>query len=1469
MSNAVEIALPKLPPLTLGRFDSDNFHDWVHTAQRFFVQYKLWDILTGETPNPAGDVEPSVTSGKIDLGPNVEPHDDGTIHRFLKGDPETPYEVSVFKWNEKHNLAYNYLLDSVKYDRAAYSRIVGCKTAPDAWQQLVTQYGARSDAKLGMLEEQLYQLKKGAETSMSKHIDTYSGLIEQIQFHLPSTKRWNDGSINRRFLRTLNMSEWLPWIRATGDRIETMTPAQLYAEILIDDEVLYGRQPDSKEANLANRIGGNSANGGGSSKRNKRTNKGKNNRFQPYDGHTYDGKRPDANYVKSMKEKWGSDYRECKFCTWPGHLVNDCKKLKELKSKGSKRSTGQKSSGNAHANSNQENTSAGQFIGWETSITELVASTTTINGEHIWGLDSHANVHITANRNRFVTYRQLENPEIVRGWQGGVDTVVGIGSIDLHGQQGQYRLHNVYYAPKARKQLLSEAKLLIIDDLIRVYGQDVRQTRKFTLKSGDSKFTLDGKIVDDLYYVFEAESRYQSNATTRSMTVQDRGAVESDGDGESENENFNVAPSSQPIRRPDFRHLTLSSTSTNQSSDDSASEIPQSPEPNEAQNDTSIDDATLWHNRLIHRAIATLQKAGIVSESAQIRRHRRPCRACIQGKHKKLPYRRYDHNTPRTLWRVHSDMSGMSVPSIKTNFRYFTCFVDDKSRYAWIHFTDRKDAKSIHDVFEIWRADAENKSGNTVSFLQTDEGGEYESVMGKLLERTGVTHLTSPPYSHQSNGLAERFNLTLKDAARTMMIHANLPQSFWAKAMLVATEIYNMLPHSATGKAPYEEFWKLPVPSLDRYKVFGCIIETHVPKETRPPLSMWDKRANRCVYVGTDSRSGYEYWDIQNNRFNHTHNCTFFENEFPTSDDFPTDPTGFQRPKRKSARVIPPTSNVTQESLSETQSEIQFSEPSDQQPILDTIVVQRGPPEHESNATQLPVNDKPSFDEALAGCDAPVWRIAMLDELRSIDENGVWKMHHLPPNQRPLGCRWVLTIKRDAQGKIERHKARLVVQGFGQQFGINYDETYAPVIRIDNVRLLFAIGAYYRSHGVVLWHIDFNNAFQNGELADHCIFIRQPPGFRHPQFPDHVLLLLKSLYGLKQASRIWFIVLCQLILDLGFTECKTDPCTFYSSERRIIIAVYVDDLLMIGKPEDNELCVAELSKRFKLRNHGPVKSFLGLNVEYANDAIHLNQIGYIHRKAQEFKLTDSKPYDTPLDHSLPLMPAKSDDKLCDETSYRELTGSLNHLAITSRPDIAFAVSKACQFNSQPTFTHLKVAKRILRYAIHTRHFALKYNFGVHGNVLIGYADADYASNLIDRKSTTGYIFLFNGGIISYSSRKQPTVATSTMESEYMALSDAIRELLSRLYYITELGISTIQPTTVFCDNQAAIALSDGQGDYRRAKHIDVRYHFIRDHLHRRTLEVIFIPSEQQFADFLTKALPTSKHYASIHGLHLD
>jgi len=880
----------KLPVIQLKSFDPDDFPAWAHKAQRFFSQYGLWDIVTGKRKNPAGDVEPSTKSGVVDLG-HIDLSTDSETEpnaRILVGnpDPNKPHEVSVYEWNHQHSLAYNYLMNALEDQTAAYARCYTAKDAAEVWERLQAQYGGQSDARLILLEHKLSELKKTPDTSMKKHIDNFSELIERIQYHLPLEAKWTNLTINQKFFGTLELKDWLPWKRSYGATLKTMLPAELYAQICFDDEIV---NPESeKEANAAriSNTRGNNIRGGQGKFRggNRGRNRGKNNLFQPF---KYDGRLPSATYVQKMKEKWGADYQECKFCTWPGHTSRDCNSLRDAKaqktSKQQHQSAGQKSSGNSgQKSSDNSNSNPSNFIPWEATVMELIASATTITkNDHTWGLDSHANVHITPYKHRFVTYHQLEKPERVVGWQGAVDTATGVGSIELVNQKGRRcRLDNVYYAPKAGKQLLSEGKLFMNDGLIRTYSKNANQTGEFVLKKRDG-FSLFGKIVNNLYFVFEAKSSHHANAVTRSM-INDDEQVHEDAESRVEN-SWN-----QPIRNQDSESQPPSPPSTS----------------NEVRTGENVDDAILWHNRLCHRAISTLQKAGIIPKMVQIVPSW--CKSCVEGKQTKLPYRPYEHKAKRTLWRVHSDMSGMTTPAAEKSYRYFITFVDDLSRYSWVYFTERKDAKSIAEKYQEWRAEAENKSGNVVSYLQTDEGGEYEKEMAIVLKQSGTTHLTSPPYSHQSNGLAEILNRNLKDSARTMMIYANLPNAFWSKAVKVANEISNMLPHTATGKIPYEVFFDLSAPPFDRYKIFGYIIEPLIEVESRPAQSMWDKRANRQVYVGTDSRSGYEYWDLTNHRFALTHNCTFFENEFPSPDEFPTLRTEPRTRKRARVNSVPP-----------------------------------------------------------------------------------------------------------------------------------------------------------------------------------------------------------------------------------------------------------------------------------------------------------------------------------------------------------------------------------------------------------------------------------------------------------------------------------------------------------------------------------------------------------------------------------
>jgi hypothetical protein len=205
-------------------------------------------------------------------------------------------------------------------------------------------------------------------------------------------------------------------------------------------------------------------------------------------------------------------------------------------------------------------------------------------------------------------------------------------------------------------------------------------------------------------------------------------------------------------------------------------------------------------------------------------------------------------------------------------------------------------------------------------------------------------------------------------------------------------------------------------------------------------------------------------------------------------------------------------------------------------------------------------SDNPTFEEAMNGPDKDKWVMAMKEEMTSIDQNETAQLVKLSRSRKPIGVKWVLTVKRDAKGNIIKYKARLVAKGYLQQLGFDYDETYAPVVCIEHVRMLFALVVLFN---FPIIHLDAKNAFLNGK-SDFAIYIQQPDRFADMNFPNYVLLLLKSLYGLKQASRIWYLTLYEAIINLGFTASEFDSCIFISSTRNLLIAVYVDDIITIG-----------------------------------------------------------------------------------------------------------------------------------------------------------------------------------------------------------------------------------------------------------------------------------------------------------------
>jgi hypothetical protein len=497
--------------------------------------------------------------------------------------------------------------------------------------------------------------------------------------------------------------------------------------------------------------------------------------------------------------------------------------------------------------------------------------------------------------------------------------------------------------------------------------------------------------------------------------------------------------------------------------------------------------------------------------------------------------------------------------------------------------------------------------------------------------------------------------------------------------------------------------------------------------------------------------------------------------------------------------------------------------------------------------------------EAINGPEAENWKAAVEEELRSFEENNAWELTELPDSGTVVKCKWVLKKKIDINNKV-RYRARLVAKGFTQKRGIDYVDTFSPVVRHSTLRLLFALSV---QTGMDITHLDVTTAFLNGHLKEN-IYMSIPEGFLN-KGNGNVLKLKKAIYGLKQSSLAWYEKVKDCLCCLGFNNSKYEPCLFTKLDDnvKIIICLYVDDFLIFSNnSKQTEQLKRVLSSKFKIKDLGPVKCYLGMriNVDKQNNVITVDQQKYIEQILSKFQMSNCKDIDTPIECKLKI---DKSEKCDPNIPYQRLIGSLMYLAILTRPDISFAVSYLSQFNNAYNETHWNYAIRVLKYLQKTKMYHLKYsNEDVE---LVGFADADWASDMLDRKSYTGFCFVMSGSVISWQSRKQRTVALSSTEAEYMALSEASREVVYLRNLIYELT-GKLNTITLNCDNQSALKLATSHQSHNRSKHIDVRYHFVRDLIKNKTIEMKYLSTNEMPADLLTKGLLCVKHYKFMEKL---
>ena len=888
------------------------------------------------------------------------------------------------------------------------------------------------------------------------------------------------------------------------------------------------------------------------------------------------------------------------------------------------------------------------------------------------------------------------------------------------------------------------------------------------------------------------------------------------------------------------------------------------------------------------------------------------CASCVYAKatRKPAPKMRESERADVFGGEVHSDLWGKAPVESRGGKKYYVTFIDDKTRLTHLYLLAKKDETAkCYKQYEAW---VETQMGAKIKVLNSDRGGEYQGEeFVEYLKSKGTHQKLNIHDTHHQTGVAERRNRTIAERIRALLHASGLPKNLWGEAARHVVWLLNRTTTKAVeGMTPFEAaFGKKP--NLKGVREWGEKVYVRVEKGTKLGGRV---REGHWLGIDEESKGARIYWpdtravSVERNiYFNNPLASRVVEEEevivntdanlppvpenpapvinMPAVDSDPvsdapdtSDAEASAKRIRKPSRKI---SDLLEGRGSWSSAGRTMLAPGMQQPSPDwTASVEKCADEYAfvaetSNAEAL---EPRSLKEAQSRPDWPLWEKAIEEELATLKAAGTWEVVDAPEGVNIVGSKWVFRAKKDAAGNIVRYKARLVAQGFSQVPGVDYFDTFAPVARLASIRTVLAFAA---AEDYETGQIDIKGAYLNGKLTeDEVIYMKQPPGYEERGGAGgkvKVLRLVKTLYGLKQAGRRWYQMLVWIMTKLGFSRCGGDQAVFFRRCEKtnvlIIVLVHVDDCSIVGKTKAlvNRFKV-EIAKFVDITDLGDLHWILGIEVRRIREErkLLLSQKSYIDSILRRYGFEDLKPISTPMDPNIRLTSAQSPSTTEEiaamrNVPYHQAVGSLMYATLGTRPDICFAVQTVSRFNSKPGLAHWEAVKRIFRYLKGTKDLWLGYG-GV-TKELVGYADAD-GSMAEDRKAISGYAFMVNGGAVSWSAKRQQIISLSTTESEYIAATYAAKEALWLRQLILQLFGITLDATTLFSDNQSAIALTKEHQYHARTKHIDVRFHFIRWIVEEGKVRLIYCPTEEMVADILTKALVSTKvkHFASELGL---
>ncbi len=892
---------------------------------------------------------------------------------------------------------------------------------------------------------------------------------------------------------------------------------------------------------------------------------------------------------------------------------------------------------------------------------------------------------------------------------------------------------------------------------------------------------------------------------------------------------------------------------------------------------TTNEDWITVHRKLGHAGKGMIAKTLKASKGIKLQNRFSvlDCEDCSTTKAKRKSVKKHVTRPKELLEIIETDIQGPFPITANDGTNYNLKFIDSKS--GWLYYTTVTDctANTVLDHFLKYKVRLEKQTGKLVKRVRTDGGVEYMKEFMAHLSAEGLIKETGIPYTKHHPGKAERTHQTILRNGRANLKQSKLPEQMYNEAQRYSAYIFNRTVHGTDIKTPYEHIFNR-LPDLTKLQPFGCVCYAFIS-----PLSVskLDDNGIRCRLLGfgddfdSEETNGYRLLKENDGTIFYSDSVRFSDKPlFERLDDsfYSTHPDMIG--KDPTFHLIESESVSDEESNEEYWDAEEALSEEESVHLIENLLNETwwqsntGNPLNEIyRAYKATTDGTPmTYNDAMLSEEAELWKAAMKIEYDALKANNTFKVIKSDPKDIAIKSKWVFKRKLNPDGSVARYKARLVAKGFLQKHGKDFFETFAPVAKSKSIRLLLAIAG---SRGQMVYHDDATSAFLNGILKERVVL--EPPQGYQVQHENPAVsttefrwLLLKALYGLKQAPREWNEVLHNFLIEQGLNQSKRDPCIYYkgAGKDQILIGVYVDDLLSTGgNLEEVQRIRNAFKTRFKCSDGEELNWCLGMEVNQTEMGIYISQNSYIKQKLDEFK----DWVEPKVQRKLPLVAnfqellitAENSTEIEEHFPYRQIVGSLMYASTLTRPDISTAVGVVCRFLENPKKIHCDMVRQILYYLRGTSHYSLNYPRG-NKEEIQGYVDASWA-NCEDYTSIYGYGFLFGNSIVSWCSKKQKTVALSSTEAEYMTITHGSQEALWFLELLNELGIYQ-EIVTLHEDNEASIKMSNNPQEYKRTRHIQVRYHFIRNLIQEKKIRLQHCSTNDQLADLFTKGISSVK-----------